>query len=114
MSNTRIRYHRRINTRPLLPFVLSPEVTRRMTLEDDEEEIEDSEGDHGCRGDVDDLLMQWLDAYPEEEDGNGQPDEERCDGVEDLAEEPVVEGFWDVGWWNVCYMAASTVMYTCR
>jgi len=57
MSDTSIRYDRRIDTRPFLPFILSPEVSRRLALEDDKKEVEDGEGDHGQGGEVDDVLV---------------------------------------------------------
>jgi len=96
MSNTRIGHRSRVYTAPLLAFILPPEETDGMALEDDEEEVEEGEGDYEAESAVDDAPVERLDGYAQEEDGDGEADEYCGYGVEELAEPPVVEGFGSV------------------
>ena len=70
-------------------------------MEEHEEEIEGGIGDYEDEGGVDDVFVDRLDAYSEEEDSDGEADEDSGDGVEELAEPPEVECFRDVGRGNV-------------
>jgi hypothetical protein len=60
-----------------------PEVVDRRTLEQDEEEVEGREGRDGHHGGVDDDLVDALEAYPDDEDGDGETDEDGREGIED-------------------------------
>jgi hypothetical protein len=75
----------RIDAVPSHALILTPEEIDWSTLEEYEEEVEDSEEDHHCQGGVDDPAVYRLDADAEKEDGDGEADEDRCDNVEELA-----------------------------
>jgi hypothetical protein len=97
MRNTHIRHHSGIDTRTLHTLILSPEKAHRGALEEYQEEVEGGIGDYEEEGGVDGVFVDWLDADSEQEDGDGEANEDCCDGVEELAEPPEVECFGDVG-----------------
>lgn len=96
VRNTRIRHRSWIDTAPSLALILFPEIADRRALKQNKEEIcRREEAHHGQRS-VHNISMHRVDNQPQQQNRNREPDEDGGNGIEDLAEPPVVQRFWDV------------------